>query len=76
MIKVWVESGDESFAGGEYVFATLPPIGARILVRGKDGAKRNMCVQSIELYGIREEDWPAAEKIGGYPDVILYCAKV
>jgi hypothetical protein len=75
MIRCWLESDDKDFGGGEYVLAALPVLGTKIRARDSQGGKHSLIVRSIEMESFRGEDWPAAQKIGGYPDVIVYCSR-
>ena len=74
-ISVWVEAEADGFAGGAYVFPTLPPIGSTIRVRDGQGRKFAFTVRDIEMDCFREEDWPAVLKLGPDFGIILYCEK-
>jgi hypothetical protein len=73
MIKARVYVGEELASQGLYIFPALPPVGSIIDIRDDVGDRQTLEVWCIEVIGMREADWEAAQEMGIPLEATLHC---
>jgi hypothetical protein len=72
-IKVWIVVDGEEIVGDEVVFPVLPSKGTELRIQDRDGRKRMLTVQEVEMYGMNATIYPKALPAGGQLEINLHC---